>query len=90
VVLAVRDHGPGIPDADKDRAIRRFVRLEASRNAAGSGLGLSLVQAVARLHDGELVLRDASPGLRAELRLPVAGRHRSVAGDDPAVARKPG
>ena len=90
VVLSVRDHGPGIPDADKDRATRRFVRLEASRNAPGSGLGLSLVQAVARLHDGELALRDADPGLCAELRLPVAGKGRSVAGDDPVVARPPG
>ena len=63
VVLCVRDHGPGIPDADKDRATRRFVRLEESRNAPGSGLGLSLVQAVARLHDGRLALRDAEAKL---------------------------
>ncbi|MCA1241353.1 HAMP domain-containing histidine kinase [Stappia stellulata] len=73
VVLAVRDFGTGIPDADKERVLHRFVRLEKSRNAPGSGLGLSLVSAVARLHGGRLVLADAHPGLRAELRLPAGG-----------------
>ncbi|WP_029059803.1 sensor histidine kinase [Stappia stellulata] len=72
-VLSVRDHGSGIADADKERVLHRFVRLEESRNAPGSGLGLSLVSAVARLHGGRLVLVDADPGLRAELRLPGDG-----------------
>lgn len=73
VLLGVRDHGPGIPDADKERVLHRFVRLEASRSAPGSGLGLSLVAAVARLHSGRLELADARPGLMARLRLPAAG-----------------
>ena len=70
VVLVVRDYGPGIADGDKERVLQRFVRLEESRSASGSGLGLSLVAAVARLHGGRFRLMDADPGLRAELRLP--------------------
>lgn len=70
-VLSVADAGAGIAEADRERAARRFVRLEASRSEPGSGLGLSLVQAVARLHGGSLELGDAAPGLRAELRLPM-------------------
>ncbi|GGF53373.1 two-component sensor histidine kinase [Azorhizobium oxalatiphilum] len=69
-VLTVTDSGPGIPDADRDRVMERFVRLEASRSRPGSGLGLSLVAAVARLHGGQLSFSDAAPGLRATLRLP--------------------
>lgn len=70
IVLAVEDGGPGIADADKERVQQRFVRLEESRSAPGSGLGLSLVAAVARLHGGRLELADGSPGLVARLRLP--------------------
>ena len=66
--LVVADNGPGIPLEDRPRVIERFVRLEASRNSPGSGLGLSLVSAVARLHDAEFVLSDNGPGLRAELK----------------------
>lgn len=69
-VVAVADNGPGVPDGDRGRVTQRFVRLEGSRTAPGSGLGLSLVQAVASLHKGALVLGDAAPGLVAELRLP--------------------
>ncbi len=69
-VLAVADHGPGIPDYDRNRAVERFVRLEASRTQPGSGLGLSLASAVATLHGGELQLSDAAPGLRASLVFP--------------------
>ena len=69
--VAVSDHGPGIAAADRDRAVRRFVRLEASRTKPGTGLGLSLVAAVARLHGGELRLEDNRPGLRAVLSLPM-------------------
>ena len=68
--LIVADSGPGIPEADRDRVLDRFVRLEASRNSPGSGLGLSLVRAVARLHGAELVLADNLPGLRIILRFP--------------------
>lgn len=70
--LNVRDNGPGIPADDRPRVLQRFVRLEASRHTPGSGLGLSLVAAVAQLHEGELQLGDAGPGLIASLRLPLA------------------
>jgi signal transduction histidine kinase len=72
VLLAVADQGPGIPEADRGRVVERFVRLEQSRSAPGSGLGLSLASAVARLHGGELKLEDNRPGLRAQLVLPRA------------------
>jgi len=70
--IVVADNGPGIPEEDRNRVIERFVRLESSRNSPGTGLGLSLVSAVARLHDAELTLSDNGPGLRAELRFPLA------------------
>ena len=66
VLLSVADHGPGIPEADRGRVVERFVRLEQSRSEPGSGLGLSLVSAVAHLHGGELRLEDNGPGLRAD------------------------
>jgi signal transduction histidine kinase len=80
VLLSVADHGPGIPEADRKHAVQRFVRLEASRTQAGSGLGLSLASAVATLHGGELRLADARPGLRATLAIP------ALAGDGLAVS----
>jgi signal transduction histidine kinase len=73
ILLAVCDHGPGIADADRGHVVERFVRLEQSRSEPGSGLGLSLVSAVARLHGGELRLEDNAPGLKATLVLPRAG-----------------
>jgi len=69
--LVVADNGVGIPAADRDRVLERFVRLERSRSRAGSGLGLSLVAAVARLHGGRLRLEDNAPGIRAVLSLPI-------------------
>ena len=83
--IVVRDEGPGIPVADRERVFRRFVRLEASRNTAGNGLGLALVEAVAALHGGtvEVAENDASregPGLRITLSLP--------AGDDSRWSRR--
>jgi signal transduction histidine kinase len=68
--IIVSDQGPGIPEADRARATERFYRGEAARNTPGSGLGLSLVQAVAQLHFGSLRLEDAGPGLIAILGLP--------------------
>jgi signal transduction histidine kinase len=53
--------------------VERFVRLEQSRSQPGSGLGLSLASAVARLHGGELKLEDNQPGLRTVISLPRAG-----------------
>jgi signal transduction histidine kinase len=71
VDLSVADSGPGIPEADRSRVTERFVRLEASRNSPGTGLGLSLVAAVAHFHNAELVLEDNTPtGLKAVLRFP--------------------
>jgi hypothetical protein len=73
ITLSVADHGPGIPVADRGRVVERFVRLEQSRSEPGSGLGLSLASAVARLHGGELRLEDNHPGLRSTIELPRAG-----------------
>jgi signal transduction histidine kinase len=73
ILLEVADSGPGIPEADRSRAIERFVRLEQSRSQPGSGLGLSLASAVARLHGGELKLEDNQPGLRTVISLPRGG-----------------
>ena len=67
--ISVSDSGHGIPAAERDKVGQRFYRLESSRSTPGSGLGLSLVKAVARLHRAELVLEDNSPGLIASLRL---------------------
>jgi signal transduction histidine kinase len=70
VRLSVEDRGPGVPAADRDRVLGRFVRLEASRTLPGSGLGLSLAAAIAHLHGGVLRLEDNAPGLRAVLEIP--------------------
>lgn len=70
VEIAVADNGPGIPEADRERVLKRFVRLEESRSRPGSGLGLSLVAAVARLHGGAVRLEDNEPGLKVALALP--------------------
>jgi len=70
VALSVADTGPGIPAEARARVIERFVRLEESRNTPGTGLGLSLVAAVARLHDARLDLDDNKPGLKATLVFP--------------------
>jgi len=73
IEIAVADDGPGIPDADKPRVTERFYRGDASRGTPGVGLGLSIVDAVARLHGGVLQLVDNHPGLRARMVLPLAG-----------------
>jgi signal transduction histidine kinase len=74
ILLTVADAGRGIPEVDRGRAVERFVRLEQSRSQPGSGLGLSLASAVARLHGGELKLEDNQPGLRTVISLPRAGQ----------------
>src|SRR5688572_17485890 len=63
IVLQVADNGPGIPAADRQRILQPFVRLERDREQVGSGLGLSLVAAVVRLHRGSIELLDNHPGL---------------------------
>jgi signal transduction histidine kinase len=71
LLLCVADNGPGVPAADRVRVLQRFVRLEKSRSEPGSGLGLSLVAAVVRLHHGTIELGDAGPGLTVTIRLPI-------------------
>ena len=77
VEISVTDTGPGVPLVERERVVDRFVRLENSRNQPGSGLGLSLVAAVAQAHGGRLdlgegpgVYEGSGPGLRAALILP--------------------
>jgi len=71
LALRVADNGVGVPETDRERVLQRFVRLEESRSQSGSGLGLSLVAAVARLHDGTIELGDNQPGLVVTVRLPI-------------------
>jgi signal transduction histidine kinase len=61
--VSVADNGPGVPKRERQRIFDRFYRLEASRSTPGSGLGLALVAAVARLHGAVVSLSDAKPGL---------------------------
>lgn len=61
-VLRVADTGPGIPAAEREAVLGRFYRSDKSRHVEGSGLGLSLVGAIARLHDASLAITDAMPG----------------------------
>ncbi|WP_338090369.1 HAMP domain-containing sensor histidine kinase [Photobacterium swingsii] len=65
--IVVIDNGEGISDLDKLQVCEPMYRADKSRSQSGSGLGLSLVDAVMKRHGGELVLRDNSPGLRARL-----------------------
>lgn len=86
--LVVSDQGLGIPEADRERVFERFVRLESSRSTPGSGLGLSLTAAVARLHDGQLRLEDNGPGLRVALLLPLMPATTAKANSSGAENRK--
>jgi signal transduction histidine kinase len=77
IEFSVTDTGPGVPEADRERVVERFVRLENSRSEPGAGLGLSLVAAVAEAHGGRLELAEGpgrvgemGPGLRVALVLP--------------------
>ena len=75
--ITVADTGPGIPAAERERVLERFVRLDATRSTPGNGLGLSLVSAVAKLHGATLTLEDNHPGLRVRLVLAGAAAPRS-------------
>jgi signal transduction histidine kinase len=68
--LTIADQGPGIPGPERTRVLGRFVRLDGARSDDGSGLGLSLAAAVARLHGAQLRLEDNGPGLRVVLDVP--------------------
>lgn len=73
VLLSVLDDGPGVPEADRESILKRFVRLEQSRTTPGSGLGLSLVAAIARAHRGAISLGDSSAsGERRGLKVTMA------------------
>jgi hypothetical protein len=65
--IAVTDNGPGIDESEKTKVVERFYRGDASRGTPGVGLGLSLAQAVAKLHGSALELSDRGPGLRVVL-----------------------
>src|SRR5580698_3148073 len=79
--ISVSDNGPGISDEEKGKVVERFYRGDASRGTPGVGLGLSLAQAVAKLHGSTLELSDRNPGLRAALAIPLdaAGAEASTA-----------
>jgi len=72
--LTVRDHGPGIPQDDLERVFERFYRSPEARALPGSGLGLSIVAAVADDHGGEVFARNAPDGgAMVGLTLPISG-----------------
>ncbi|MCB1577813.1 MAG: hypothetical protein KDI81_10900, partial [Xanthomonadales bacterium] len=77
-VLTVSDQGPGIADDQRERVFDRFVRLEQHRGTAGTGLGLSVVRAIAIRHGADLRLESANPGLRVRLAFAVAGNIKNV------------
>ncbi len=72
ILAAVSDNGPGIAAEEREKVFRRLYRSEQSRTSAGNGLGLSLVDAIAGLHDAKVTLRDNHPGLRAEFLMAAA------------------
>jgi two-component system, OmpR family, osmolarity sensor histidine kinase EnvZ len=71
-VLVVRDHGPGIPEEQRETLLKPFYRGTQDRGQPGTGLGLPVVERAVRRHGGQLQLQDATPGLRVVLRLPLA------------------
>jgi signal transduction histidine kinase len=77
--VEVGDRGPGIPADRRQEARRRFGRLDSSRSDDGAGLGLAVAEAIAHLHDGQLLLEDNRPGLLAVLELPVQSTHVQAA-----------
>jgi signal transduction histidine kinase len=87
ITVTVIDSGPGIPVADRERVFQPFYRLESSRSTPGSGLGLSLVEAIAALHQVSIELTDNGPGLRVVLRFLALGQ-RTLAGDRLAEHQK--
>jgi signal transduction histidine kinase len=70
LTATVTDNGPGIPAPERDKVFRRLYRLEQSRTTEGSGLGLTLVAAIAELHSAVVKLGDNEPGLRVAIRFP--------------------
>jgi signal transduction histidine kinase len=85
-VLVVADDGPGIPPEEWKNVVKRFYRLERSRSTPGSGLGLSLVEAVAHLHEARIEFIDNRPGLNVELHFPSRASTRAFVTDTSSVA----
>jgi len=85
--VAVSDVGPGIPAELRERVFERFFRGDASRSTPGSGLGLSLVQAVAQLHGARIDMSDNDPGLRIALCIPLQSRCEGPGGPTEGVGR---
>ncbi|MCU6454991.1 HAMP domain-containing histidine kinase [Sphingomonas sp. A2-49] len=71
IAIQVEDRGGGIAESDRAQALKRFGRLDAARTTPGAGLGMALIEAVARLHNGRFELADNAPGLIARIVLPV-------------------
>jgi signal transduction histidine kinase len=69
-VVSVSDHGPGVPPGERKHVFKRFYRGDRSRSTPGNGLGLSLVAAVAQLHNARIEMADNTPGLKLILRFP--------------------
>ena len=66
-VVTIADDGPGVPEGDRSRILRRFYRLDQSRSTPGAGLGLAMVAAIASMHGAKLSIEDNKPGLRVRL-----------------------
>jgi signal transduction histidine kinase len=86
IEIVVADNGPGIPEAERDRVFTRFYRLESSRSTSGSGLGLSLVQAIAAQHRATIDLSDNRPGLRFRIRFAAIGSYPGEPRSSPRAA----
>ena len=83
-IITVSDTGPGIPESEREAVLKRFYRADPSRRIPGSGLGLSLVAAILRLHDYRLDMRNLEPGFSASIEC-----GNGVAGTVPATPRSP-
>lgn len=81
VYVSVADPGPGVPTEDQAAILRRFYRLDRSRNTPGAGLGLTLAAAIADLHGGGLSIHDNAPGLKVDVRFPVSRSSGAGGGD---------
>ncbi len=87
--ISVADNGPGIADSEKSKVVERFYRGDSSRGTPGVGLGLSLVQAVAKLHGSSLTLSDQNPGLRVAMTLPLEAPAAPLITAPPTAAESP-
>lgn len=83
VVAVVSDNGPGIPHEERENVFRRLYRLDKSRTTPGTGLGLSLVAAIAELHDATIRLDDNAPGLKVVLTFPATNGAQAPAWSPP-------